>query len=106
LQEKISIGPGTRKFLVDLDAAKDNKAALLASACRTKIKQQSDREIIFSAEGIADTPGIVLLKMQHAPKSVTLDDKDIATFDYSANAGLLWLHFTNDASPHELRVKF
>ena len=102
----VSIVPGSRWFLLDLDAAQTGKTHLLASACRSVLKEQTAHQITFNVEGVGDTPAIALLESPKAPQSVTLDGKPVTQFDYSSHEKLLWIHFLNDAAPHELSVHY
>lgn len=46
------------------------------------------------------------LESPKTPRAVTLDGKNLSDFQYSAKEKLLWIHFENDAAPHELSVQF
>jgi hypothetical protein len=106
MQEKISIIPKSRWFLLDLDAARTGQTHLLASACDALIKKQAPDRISFAVEGIGETPAIMLLESTQAPHAVTLDGKNLRTFEYSAKERLLWIRFENQAQPQELSVQF
>jgi hypothetical protein len=102
----VSIVPGSRWFLLDLDQAHTGKTHLLASACKA-LPQKSDRDqISFTVEGVGGTTAIMLLESAKAPQKMTLDGKPLTTFEYSAKERLLWVHFQNDASPHGLAVRY
>jgi hypothetical protein len=103
---EVSIVPRSRWFLLDLDAAQTGKTHLLASACRSVLKEQNTREISFTVEGVGDTPAIALLESPKAPQSVTLDGQPVTQFEYASRERLLWIHFANDAAPHELSVHY
>ncbi len=102
----ISITPGSRWFLLDLNDGRTGKPHLLASACKALPKASSRDQVSFTVEGVAETQAIVLLESVKAPQAVTLDGKSVTTFEYSAQEHLLWIHFQNDASPHELKIIF
>ncbi len=102
----VSIVPGSRWFLLDLDAARAGQLHLLASACKTVLQKQSQDQVSFTVEGVGETPAIMLLESTRAPASVTLDGKSLATFEYSARERLLWIHFENEAAPRELVVHY
>ncbi len=105
VQNDISIDPGSRWFLLDLDAARTGKTHLLASACKALLKKQTPGRIVFTVEGVGETPAIMLLESPKAPSSVTLDGKNLP-FEYSARERLLWIRFENAAQPQELSVRF
>src|SRR6202012_2359260 len=99
VQEKISIAPGTRWFLLDLDAERTGKIHLLASACKSLLEKQTQDEISFTIEGVGETPVIMLLESPKAPREVLLDGEKLTAFEYSAKDKLLWIHFKNESVP-------
>ena len=106
VQNDVSIAPGSRWFLLDLDAARTNRPHLLASACKALPSGRTRDQISFTVEGVGGTPAIMLLESIKAPRAVTLDGKILTTFEYSAKERLLWIHFQNDVVPRELVVQF
>jgi len=106
VQNEISIDPGSRRLLLDLDAARTGRPHLLASACKAVAKAQTRHQISFTVEGVGDTPAIMLLESAHAPAGVRLDGKPLTTFEYSAREQLLWIHFQNDVVAREVAVQY
>lgn len=106
VQNHISLTPGSRQFLLDLDRARTGDTHLLASGCKALPGDSTVDRISFTVEGVGETPGIMLLETAKAPHSVTLDGNDLPTFQYSAPEHLLWIHFENTAGPRELSVNF
>ncbi len=106
VQNNIAVNPGTRWFLLDLDFAPSAHPALLASACKALLKQQTSGQISYTVEGVEETPAIMLLESAQAPASATLDGNSQAKFEYSAKDKLLWIHFENTAAPRELVVHY
>jgi hypothetical protein len=106
VQNEISIVPGSRWFLLDLKSARTGKTHLLASAGKALLEKQMSGQIDYAVEGVGDTPGILLLESAKAPKTITLDGKDLPTFEYSAKEKLLWVHFENKAQPQTISVLF
>ena len=106
VQNDISISPGSRWFLLDLDAVPKGRPHLLASACKTTSNETARHHISFTVEGIGNTPAIMLLGLNKPPRGVTLDGKNLTTFEYSARDRLLWIHFENDVVPRLLAVQY
>jgi hypothetical protein len=106
VQTDISITPGSRWFLLDLDTAQTGKTHLLASGCKALVKKQTSGQISFTVEGVGKTPAIMLLESSKAPRSITLAGKKMTTFEYSAQEKLLWIRFENDVSPRELSIQY
>ena len=102
----VAIAPGTRWFLLDLNDAHTGKPHLLASACKALPKSAGGQQISFTVEGVGETSAIMLLESPQPPRAVTLDGKNLTTFEYSAKEHLLWIHFENDVVPRELAVKY
>jgi len=105
-QTAIRIEPGKRFFLRDLDAAGGGNLHLLASAGRALVTGSDDNSISLAVEGVAKTPGILLLQSPKAPRAVTQDGQPTERFEYSATERLLRIHFTNEARPVKFAARF
>ena len=57
-------------------------------------------------EGVPDTPAVVLFHTSKDALSITLAGQLVADHTYSSADQLLWIRFTNTASPRELNVRF
>jgi hypothetical protein len=106
VQEKISITPGSRWFLLDLDAVHTGQPHLLAAGTRALPPVQTNDHLTYTVEGVEATPGIMLLESPRAPRAVTLDGNPLSTFEYSAKDRLLWIHFTNEARPQTVSISY
>jgi hypothetical protein len=106
VRNNISVLPGTRWFLLDLDAAATGQTHLLASACKALVTEQTSKRVTYATEGVEGTPAIMLLESPTAPSTVTLDGTPITTFEYSATEKLLWIHFENKAQNQQITVNF
>ena len=106
LQRTIELSPGTRAFLLDLEAVQSPAPRLLASAGKALEKRRDDRSIVWTVEGVGGTPAIVLAAVPRAPRSVRLDQQPLDSFAFDPDAGLLRIRFPNEARPRELSVGF
>jgi len=106
VQTVITIQPGRRFFLRDLDAERGAQPKLLASACKALLLRQSDDAVTFAVEGVGNTPAIMLLSTGKAPKAVHFAGGAAVDFSHGAKEGLLWIHFANLPSPRELTIQF
>jgi hypothetical protein len=106
VQNSVSVIPGSRWFMLDLDAARTGSAHVLASACQALPVSGAENQLTFTVEGIEETPAIMLLESPRTPRAITLAGEDLASFDYSAKEQLLWIHFQNTAAPRALTVQF
>jgi hypothetical protein len=106
VQKTIAVVPGSRLFLLDLDAAQGNQPQVLASACKALPTQQDAHSISIAVEGVVNTPAVVLLRAPATPRSVRLGGQPLEKFQYDPEGKLLWLRFTNVAKAGELVVEF
>jgi len=106
LQTGVALEPGRRILLLDLAQVPAGPPRVLAGACKTFQATNEPNQFRFFIEGIAKTPGIVLLRVPGAPQSAALNDEPLELSRYDAGASLLWLQFTNLARPRESRVRF
>jgi len=106
VQTEIALEPGSRFLLRDLNAIAAQQPEVLESACRSLITKRDDKSITLAAEGVGDTPGVVLLLCPKAPRSLTLDGETVKDFEYSEKDKLLWIHFTNNAHSRTVTALF
>jgi hypothetical protein len=101
VQKSFTIAPGSRYFLLDLDAVKKSDTPqVLASACKAlPLKSGS-----WTVEGIENTPAVLLIATDKAPKSITLDDQEITDFTHTGD--LLQVRFPNESRPRVLTLGF
>jgi hypothetical protein len=106
VQQAMTLAPGSRFFLVDLDAVRGRQPQVIASACKALTGKRSARALSMTVEGVVNTPAVVLLRAPTTPRSVTLAGQPLASYEYAAEGRLLWIRFTNEAGPRELTVAF
>jgi hypothetical protein len=106
VQKTVTLTPGSRLYLLDLDAARGNQPQVLASACKALPTKQGEHSLSIAVEGVINTPAVVLLRASAAPRSVTLAGQALENFQYDPEGKLLWLRFTNEAKARELAVEF
>ena len=105
VQRTVTLTPGARLFLLDLDAT-TAATPLLASACKAVVQKSNKHSVSLLVEGVADTPAVVLLRIPHLPGSVTLAGQKLQNYVYSVDQGLLWIRFQNEARLKDLVVGF
>jgi hypothetical protein len=106
VQENVTVNPGGRFFLRDLDTVGKNEPPLLAAACKALPVKSPDKSLSYLVEGVAQTPAVMLFRLSQAPLAVTLDGQPVEPFDFSKKDGLLWLRFPNEAKPRTLTLHF
>lgn len=107
VQTSVKLAPGTRHFLRNLDLDRSDAPQVLGSACKTLPSADSSAaKLSLTVEGVARTPAIVLISSAKPPRDITLAAAPVTDFTYSAGDKLLWIRFTNTASPRRLEVRF
>ena len=104
--ERISVKPGDRYLLRDLDFKRAARPAVLASACKALETGRDNKSLSLVVEGVAKTPAVILLSAAKAPKSVALDGESLTNVEYSKTDKLLWIRFGNEARPRKLQINF
>jgi hypothetical protein len=106
VQQAMTLAPGSRFFLVDLDSVRGRQPQVVASACKALPAKHGAHSLSMTVEGVVNTPAVLLLRAPTAPRSVTLAGQALQSFHYAAEDRLLWLRFTNEATPRELVIEF
>jgi len=107
VREKVELAPGGRFVLYDLDTVRGKRPQVLASACKTLLQKQDGHSLSLAVEGVVDTPAVILLSAPAGgPKAISLGGEPLPTFDFSPKERLVWIRFTNQATPRELTVRF
>lgn len=105
VKDRVTVMPGARYFLLDLDRKRGSRPLVLASACRSRVTAGERGSLSMKIEGVEDTPAVVLIYWPGSrPRTVTLEGKPLAIAQYSASDHLLWLRFTNRSIPRELSL--
>jgi hypothetical protein len=106
VQRSIALKPGTRVFLLDLDAMKSASPRLLASACKALPAKTEKGSATWTVEGVGETPAILLISTAQPPRSILLEHQPLNSFTYDSAEGLLYIRFPNEARPRDLVVEF
>ncbi|HZN58486.1 MAG TPA: hypothetical protein VFD71_10470 [Planctomycetota bacterium] len=105
---RASTAPGSRAFLLDLDAAglSSREPRVLAAACKTLVLDAAADRLSIAVEGVASTQAIVLLQVASPPRAVKLAGQSVESIEHSAAEKLCWIRFANTAAPREMEVRF
>lgn len=97
--KSVSLKPGTRWLLLDLDRERAKSPAILASACKITGEHKAEGAFRFYAEGPDKIEAVVRIGLATAPKFVTVDDEPLPagarTWDQETHT--LLLRFPNSA---------
>jgi hypothetical protein len=97
----VTLAPGCRRLLLDLDRAPTHTPAILAAACKTlAAKSLPDGSFRFHAEGPDQTIASIRIRLASAPATVLVDDRPLASDAsvWDAATHTLLLRFANSAS--------
>jgi hypothetical protein len=103
-RDSVTLTPGSRWFLLDLEAVRGRDLQVLASACKPLVVKRNADSVVLAVEGVAHTQAVVLLHSTNPPRSVTLAGTPLSGFLYSPHERLLWIRFANEATPRDLSV--
>lgn len=107
VQREITISPGSRYFLLDLDKTQGRQASVLAAACKVVQGKERHNELSYFVEGVGDTDAVMLLRIPSGARpSIELADGTIKSLDYDSAERLAWVRFANESKPRELSVRF
>lgn len=104
--ESVTLKPGARFLLRDLNYNPAAKPTVLASACKTLETSRNDQALTFAVEGVARTPTVILLSTTKAPKSVGLEGQPLSAVEFSEAEKLCWIRFENEARPRTLQINW
>jgi hypothetical protein len=102
---RVSVAPGSRYFLLDLNERAAHQPLVLAAACKAQVRAKGPGKLALTVEGVENTPAVVLVYWPGADaKNITLEGKPLEPSQYSAADHLIRLRFTNRSLPRELTV--
>jgi len=104
VRKEVELKPSSRFFLVDLERLPKSGDYIVASGCKSLVREQSAERITIATEGVEQTPGIALLRTDRKPKSITIDGEAVRDWKYEDH--LLWVKFQNEARPRILEINF
>ena len=96
--ESVTLAPGSRHFLLDLDRVRTPAPAVLASACKTLgAGKASDGSFRFFAEGPENVEAAIRVAMSTAPAEIRVDEKQLSrdSWSWDAVTETLLLRFPN-----------
>lgn len=106
VQKSVSLSPGRRVLLVDLDTFPGNRPRVVAAACRVRDEKAGADRLRFRADGISETQAVVRAILPRPPKSVQVNGvvRPADTFDYGD--GTLRLRFPNAPEGVAVTIEF
>lgn len=97
-----AVGAGTRALLVNLE--RSPKGVVIAAACRITNELSTPKAITFETDGLEGSNGIVCIRLDRAPKRITLDGAPLEASASSFDDGVLRISFINHAEPTKVVI--
>jgi hypothetical protein len=106
VRRDITIAPGDRMLLLDLDRLSPPVAKVIAAACRVRDEHTDGRTLRFQVDGIGDTNAVVAIAARTAPEEVLVGGKALPVLQYDFADGVVRLRFANSVESEAVEVRF
>lgn len=102
----VTLTPGSRYYLLDMDKMGKKTPQVLASACKVLgEKANRDGSFRFYAEGPQDTNAAIRIALKEKPESVKVDDQSLQDMVWDDASKTLLIRFPNSASGHWVSIQ-
>jgi hypothetical protein len=102
----VSLHPGSRMLLLDLQALDQRKPQILAASGRISAEEASVNQLSFNFSGIEDTEGIARIFTLRPPKRVSINSTSIDSSALNYNGRMLLIHLLISARPSKVTIEF
>jgi hypothetical protein len=102
----LTLAPGSRDLLFDLDYAAGSAPRVAAAASAVREIHATPHQLSFTATGIADTTAAVRIQSRLKPVSVSIAGQTLPSSNYQVEDGTILLHFANSVEPVPIDIKF
>lgn len=107
VRTRVTLTPGTRDVLFDLDAgANQGEPRVVAAACRISDQRSTPRGFSFEADGIADTEAVVRIETRRKPVRISVGGRELGAGEYTVDGDTVLLRFANSVEPVAVEVGF
>ncbi len=103
---QVTLSPGKRALLLDLDFFPAGRARVVAAACRVRDELVFGRSLSFRASGIAATNAVVRLVLPGEPKAVLVNGLPLAPGGFDFSGGTLRIRFANSPAGVPVEVRW
>jgi hypothetical protein len=103
---EVTVEPGTRSLLLDVNYFKVSTPRILAASAKITGERATAGTLVFQAEGIDQTRAAVRILLTKTPREITVNGKHLDTDQYRQSGRTLLLHFVNTATPQQIEVLF
>ncbi|MDR3754059.1 MAG: hypothetical protein P4K78_09435, partial [Terracidiphilus sp.] len=102
----VTLAPGVRDVLFDLNYAAGAAPRIVAAACAVRDIHASPHQLSFTATGITDTTAAVRIQSRLKPTRVTIAGQTLPPSAYQAEDGTILLHFSNSIEQVPIALEF
>jgi hypothetical protein len=102
----VTVRPGSRMLLFDLDTARPSTQRVVAAAARVRDEKTAGNVLSFRVDGIGGTNGVLRVTAKQAPREVTMDGRTIEASRYDFSQGTVRLRFPNSPDPVAVEIRF
>ena len=102
----VTLEPGHRQLLVDIDKLNQSTPQIAAASCRVDHEIFADNIMSFDASGIANTPAVLRISAPQKPETITIGDRTLSKGDWHYFGNVLRFDFPNSVDPVRVQIKF
>jgi hypothetical protein len=102
----VTLAPGVRDVLYDLNYAAGSVPRVAAAACAVREIHASPHQLSFTATGIADTTAAIRIQSRLKPAGVSIAGQTLPSSAFQVEDGTILLHFANSVDPVPIELRF
>jgi hypothetical protein len=102
----VTLSPGKRSLLFDLDRIESAQPVIAVAASRISDAELSSDTLRFRAEGIADTQSVVRIASRNEPTAVMIGGEKANAKQYEFSDGAIRLRFANSVDGVPIEIEF
>jgi len=102
----VTLAPGFRGVLFDLNYTAGTVPRVAAAACAVRSIHAAPHQLTFAATGIADTTAAVRIQSRLKPTRITIAGQILPPSAYQVEDGTILLHFPNSVEPVPVEIQF
>jgi hypothetical protein len=103
--DSLTLTAGKRALLLDLHSLPNDKAGVVAAACRVRDQKVTPELIRLTCDGVEGTQAVVCARFPNRPRAVSVAGKPLSASAIDFSNGVVHFSFTNSASPVDVEVQ-
>ena len=106
VQKQVTLTPGQRAFLMDLDRLDPGKAQPIASAARFERWETLDNGVAFTQTSTSGVKISTRLRLPKRPESMTVNGDTFTDFSWDEQSATLYFELPPDSGAREIQVEW